>query len=206
MRILILGSVGSGKGTIGGMLAQKLHLPEISMGQLLRNMSPDFPGYSIVVQNMKEGVLADNRIVSEVLKMELAQDKYSNGFILDGWARQLDDLQVYDPKFDLVIYLEITEEMAIERITNRRTCPQCKKIYNLKSFPPKKECLCNVCHVALKQRTDETVEVTKKRFNDFNASMYPVLDYFRNKGMLIELDASFTPEIVFANLVKALKI
>lgn len=200
MKILMMGPPGSGKGTVGEKLSRYLTIPIVSVGQLLRTIPDDHIWKKEIAEAHALGKLAPNHLVAALLRDELQKEKYANGYILDGWGRQISDLEVFDPGFDKVILLCIMPATSINRITARRTCSKCGKIYNLVTAPPKTAGICDVCGGKLVQRNDETAEAMQTRLQSYAAQTLPVIEYLKKAGILLEIDGEGSPDEVF-NLV-----
>lgn len=202
MKILLIGPPASGKGTLGKILSQEWNLPLINTGKLLREVSENSIWYQPVHDSMNNGLLAPNKIVGGLLKEYIEDSHYEKGYILDGWVRQLDDLESFDPQPDLVIFLNISEEVSKKRILNRRVCEKEGHVYNLISLPPKKEGICDIDGSKLIKREDDSLDVFEKRYEEFVSKTIPVVKYYKEKGKLIEINAEVTPSEVF-KLVQA---
>ncbi|MBU0650067.1 nucleoside monophosphate kinase, partial [Patescibacteria group bacterium] len=186
MKILLLGPQGCGKGTIGQMLSEKTGLPLVSAGELLRAVPPESPYYARIQEHMKQGVLVDIQIIGAILRQELESPKCAQGFILEGWARQMIDLEHYDPKFDFVVVFELSRETSIKRISGRRLCKTDGKTYNIYTLP--KDELAK-CPGELVQRADDTEEAVKKRLATYYTKTMEVVNYFANQGKTIYVNA-----------------
>ena len=198
MRVLLIGPPASGKGTIGARLSQRLGLPLISIGSLLRDLSPAHPSYEKIAGAMKEGRLVPNNLVAEILATRLHAGDCVDGFILDGWGRLFDDIQKLDPSPDKVIFLNVDIGTAIKRISGRRICEKDDTLYNIFTNPPKNESLCDVCGGKLTQRADDTEEGAIRRYESFMISSMETVDFYRAKGILAELDAGGSADEVFS--------
>ena len=206
MKLLMIGPQGSGKGTIGEMLSEYLRVPLISVGETLRDLPKTHPKYQEVQDTINKGNLAPVEVVGELLKERVSQPDCAKGFIFDGWARRLKDLKYFDPKFDKVIFLQISPETTVKRLSTRRTCEKCNRVFNIETVPPKVEGTCDVCGGRLLQRDDDTPEAILKRLDIFNTETLPVVNYFREKGVLLEINAETPPKNVFEDVLKALNI
>ncbi len=203
MKLLLMGPQGCGKGTIGEKLSEKLGIPLISVGQVLRDIPADHYLYEEMHSAMVKGVLAPNDKVAELLKERVLEEDCKNGYILDGWARQMSDLDEFDPGFGGVLNIKISRETSVKRISGRRTCSSDGKIYNIYTLP--KEMLAE-CKGELVQRADDTEEAVKTRLEIYYSETQEVLDYFATKGILREIDGEGTPQEVFDLALEALKI
>lgn len=210
MNIILLGAPGAGKGTISGMLCKDENLFHISTGDLFRaalKKDDDF------AKQIKEFVLSGkyvpdwitNRIADEAI--ELAKENYS-GFILDGYPRtaaQADHLKE-TTKIDHVILLDVDEETLFKRISGRRICPNCNKIYNVYFFgKPQVENHCDLCHGELVQRKDDAPEVARKRIDIYLDETKPLIEYYKNLNLLHVIDATQPIEVIYDQIKAILK-
>lgn len=204
MKILLMGPQGCGKGTIGLMLSEKLGIPMLSVGELLRSLTPESPYYETIREQMDKGLLVDDHLVGAILRQETDTPKYSKGYIFDGWARQMDDLKVFDPDFDQVIIMEIPREISIKRVCGRRICSSDGKTYNIYTLP--KEEL-EKCKGELKQREDDdTEESINRRLDIYYSTTAKVIDYFDQQGKTIHVNAEPMPEVIFADIMSKLDV
>ncbi|GIW69555.1 MAG: adenylate kinase [Patescibacteria group bacterium] len=202
MKILLIGPIGSGKGTQGEMLSEYLHLPLISVGQVLRDLSPDHPWFGEINKAMLAGNPAPQDKVASLLKEIVAGKEFERGYIMDGWGRALEDWQYFDPDYDKVIVINVSPETSVSRLSTRRTCESCGAVYNIVSKPPKVEGVCDRCGGVLKQREDDTEEAVKRRLEIYNNETVKTIDRFRSEGKLIEVDGEGTAEEVFEDIKK----
>jgi adenylate kinase len=211
MIIVLLGPPASGKGTIAQEIEEKKGWKHISTGDLLRDEAekPTERGKKLA-EVMKTGNLVPDETVTETLK-EFLQEHDLKSFILDGYPRTPRQAELLDQllesrgqKVDLVLRLKCLNKTIIERISSRRVCPQCHAVYGL-NIPPKEEGKCDHCGSALIQREDEKPETVLKRIKVYANVTKPLIDYYEEKGLVKEVNASLSLEEVFAQAFKALE-
>ena len=198
---IFLGPPGSGKGTQTSRLADKLSIPHIDTGSLLRKNIQDETELGIIAKGfIDKGNLVPLEVVTSVIKERLKQDDCNNGYILDGFPRSVEQAQALEEiladtgRFNLkedamAIYFDIDNELLIQRLINRRSCPKCGTIYNLISNPPKIMDYCDICDTKLTQRKDDNEEVARARFVTYENETAPLYEYFKQLGILEELKA-----------------
>jgi len=210
MRIVLLGPPGSGKGTHGKRLAETLGTPLISTGDILREAIAEQTHLGIAAQaDVKAGRLVADETVLGLIETRLRMGDAKKGFILDGFPRttaQADGLTrlLGDKKVDRVLNLVIPAETVVARLKDRWLCSQCGAIYNLKSAPPKVAGVCDRCGGALKQRTDDQPATVRTRLEVYENETAPLVEYYRRNGVLQDIDASGTPDKVYALIEKAI--
>jgi len=173
MKILFMGAPASGKGEVSRRLGKTLDLPVISTGEELRNISEESIWYETIHKDMDEGKLVENSIVGSLLKELASSAKYTKGYILDGWARRMSDLEHFDPKPEIAILLKISEETARKRIVGRN-------------------------------RADDSDSILAGRFKIFENDTVPVINMYKDQGLLLSIDGEGTKDEVFALTLKAL--
>ena len=194
MIIIMLGAPGTGKGTVAGMLADKLDIPQISTGDIFRkNIAEKTELGKLAESYIKNGKLVPDDVTVKLIEDRLSEDDAKNGVILDGFPRTpaqaeaLDELLTNDnKKVDMVINLTTPEEEIVERIVNRRICSnqECKAVYNLVLNPPKEEGVCDKCGAELTARADDNEETIKNRLHTYFEQTSPLVEYYSNKGVL----------------------
>ena len=209
---IFLGPPGSGKGTQTSRLADKLSIPHIDTGSLLRKNIQDGTKFGVVAKSfIDKGQLVPLNVVSDVIKDRLLKDDCLNGYILDGFPRSveqaealkviMDELNTFSLKDDtLAIYFDIPTDVLVQRLVNRRSCPKCGTIYNLISNPPKIMDYCDICDTKLTQRKDDNEETARIRFETYEKETAPLYDYFKQMGILKELDANKSISEIWENL------
>lgn len=209
---IFLGPPGSGKGTQTSRLADKLSIPHIDTGSLLRKNIQDETELGIIAKGyIDKGNLVPLYVVTSVIKERLMQSDCDDGYILDGFPRSVEQADALDKmlseigKFNLkedalAIYFDIDNELLIQRLINRRSCPKCGTIYNLISNPPKIMDYCDICDTKLTTRKDDNEEVARARFVTYERETAPLYEYFKQLGILKELKADGSISEIWENL------
>ena len=215
--LIFLGPPACGKGTQTNKLAEYLKFPHVDTGSLLRNEIKNNTEAGIEAKKfIDKGQLVPVDLVARIIKNRLAQDDCKNGYILDGYPRsveQADKLDIINREINSdnndvdfrAIYFDIDTKVLVERIVNRRSCPVCGEIYNLEFKPPKKEGICDKDGAALVQRKDDTRDVAESRFETYFHETAPLIDYYKNKGVLKTIDANGTIDEVWERLLDVIK-
>ena len=196
MIMIMLGAPGTGKGTVAGILQEKMGIKQVSTGDIFRQNIQDGTELGKIADSyISKGNLVPDDITIDIVKDRLEKDDVKNGVILDGFPRTVVQAEALDrilaengKKVDLVVNLTTPEEEIIERIVNRRICsnPDCKTIYNLQLNPPKQEGICDKCGHELIQRKDDTAETVKLRINTYMNQTSPLIEYYKKQGNLYE--------------------
>ena len=211
MNLILIAPPAAGKGTIASALKEKYNYVCISAGELLRGVDPTTElGKEIRdIQSRRE--LVDDRITNALMKERLMQDDVKNGFILDGYPRRMaqveavtEMLEELNLKVDYAILLNVSYDVSLKRTLGREICPNCKKTYNKLTGvnPPKVDGMCDDCHVALTRRNDDNEETFKAGYATFEKNCPAVIEYYRNKGMLYEVNAECSPEEIMEQIEK----
>ena len=212
---IFLGPPACGKGTQTTKLAEYLNLPHVDTGALLRHEISEGTQDGIIAKSfIDKGNLVPVELVAKIIKNRLAQKDCEHGYILDGFPRSLEQaeqLTLINEELDnetsdfKAIYFDTDTNVLVERIVNRRSCPQCGEIYNLAFKAPKQEGICDKCGAALTQRKDDTREVAQARFDTYNRETAPLVEYYTQKGVLKSVDANGTIEEVWERLLNIIK-
>jgi adenylate kinase len=213
---IFIGPPGSGKGTQTKMLSKELSLPHVDTGALLREeIASGSDNGKLANSFMEKGQLVPITLVSKIIRNRLIKDDCKNGFILDGYPRSLEQayaldeiLEEIDANTDTkptVFYFDVAQEKLVERLVNRRSCSDCRAIYNLKTMQLEDETKCPKCNGTLTRRDDDTEEVANKRFATYFAQTAPLIDLYKNRNALVTLDASLDIDSIYKNLKGAIK-
>ncbi len=214
--LIFLGPPACGKGTQTDKLAKYFGFPHIDTGSLLRaEIASGSENGKVAKQYIDKGLLVPVWLVGAIIKSRLSQEDCKNGFILDGFPRSLEQAEILEQiKKDIdgdnqvdfrATYFEVDTEKLITRIVNRRSCPKCGEIYNLKTKPPKTEGKCDICGVELTQRKDDNEETAKARFDTYFNETSPLIDCYKNKNVLASIDADGTIDEVWERLLKVVE-
>ena len=201
MNLILLGMPGAGKGTQAELIKKDFDIANISTGAMMREVSRSEGELANKVQTyLSSGTLVPNDIIVEMLVQRISEDDCKKGFLLDGFPRNLDQGKALDSanvSIDLVLYLSISEDEIINRMSGRRVHPSSGRSYHVIHNPPQKEGFDDITGEELIQREDDAPEVIKKRLDVYFNETEPLLDFYRNKNLkFIEIDASKSLEEV----------
>ncbi|MEM4541487.1 MAG: adenylate kinase [Archaeoglobaceae archaeon] len=213
MKIILLGAPGAGKGTQAKFLAEKYGIPQISTGDMLREAVEKSTELGKKAKEyMNQGKLVPDEIVVGIVKERLKQKDCERGFILDGFPRTIAQAEALDAmmvelgkKIDAVINIHVSEDEIVKRIVNRRICRKCGAIYHLIYDPPKKNGVCDKCGGELYQRDDDKEEVVRERFKVYRKNTEPLIEYYKRKGILFDVDGTKDIEKVKAEILSILE-
>ncbi len=212
MKLVLLGPPGSGKGTQAKRLAEKYGLPHVSSGDILRAGLRE-GGYldRETREIVRSGRLVPDRIAVEIVRKRLGEEDCGKGFILDGFPRTLPQaeslnglLQENDMPIDRVLYLELSEEEVVKRLSGRRLCPRCGATFHLLFHPPRSPGICDRCGAQLSQREDDSEVTVRERMKTYEKQTYPLIEYYQSRGLLAKINANRSVEEVFEDLCKVL--
>ena len=208
MNIIFLGPPGVGKGTIAKMITEKYKILQISTGDLFRaEIKAGTPIGKKTESFISKGQLVPDEVTIDILKNRIEQPDCKEGFILDGFPRtipQAEHLSKSTIKIQRVINFTANRELIIQRLSGRRTCSKCGAIFHVKNIPPKKEGICDKCGNALMQRDDDKPEAIQKRLVVYEQQTAPLIDYYKKKKMIADVDATQELNKIFEDTVKAI--
>lgn len=213
MKLIFLGPPGAGKGTQAKMLIEKYDIPQISTGDILRAaVKEGTPMGKKAKEYMEAGKLVTDEIVIGIMEERMKQPDCKKGFILDGFPRTtaqaeaLDKmLAALDMPLDRVLALTVPDRELLKRLTGRRTCKSCGQMYHIVFEPSKKEGVCDKCGGELYQRADDNEETIKNRLSVYHSQTSPLLDYYKKKSLLKEVEGTSSPDNIFKAMLKALE-
>jgi adenylate kinase len=212
MNIVLLGAAGAGKGTQAARLIDALGVTHISTGDIFRkNVSEGTPLGLEAKRYMDAGDLVPDAVVIAMVKDRLAQDDCAAGFMLDGFPRTLPQAEALDAalaemgtKLDAVVSIEVPRDVLMARLTSRRQCRGCGRIYNVLGEMPEVESVCDTCGGEVYQRDDDNVASATKRLDDFDAVTSQLVPYYSAQGLLKAIDGNRAVDAVFDDIMASL--
>ena len=210
MNILMIGPQGVGKGTIGRLLSKKLRLPHLAMGDVMRDHITRGTSFGKMAKSRmdKGDFVPDEKVVKQFFLMTKRNKRYSKGMILDGFPRTIFQANLLKNKgflLDKVIYLTSPDKLLIKRLSNRRVCPQCKRVYNLLTQPPKKKGVCDDDGTALVHRDDDKSEVVKHRLDVYALRTKELVNHLKKESCLLTINGVGTPQTVLGRVLTKLR-
>lgn len=207
MNIVLLGAPGAGKGTQASRISEKCRTPHISTGDIFRKAVAEGTDLGREAKRyMDAGELVPDEVVIGIVKERLAEPDCVGGFLLDGFPRTVGQADALDAalaesgrKLDSVIDIEVDSASLIARLTGRRTCRGCGNITNVAGFSSEPQA-CELCGGELYQREDDTVATVTNRLTVYTRQTEPLIDYYRGKGLLCEIDGNRSPDAVFEEI------
>ena len=212
MKIIMLGAPGAGKGTQAKQIAGKYSIPHISTGDIFRaNIKNGTELGKKAKEYMDQGLLVPDELTCDLVVDRIGQDDCKNGFVLDGFPRTIPQaealtnaLNELGQKMDYAIDVDVPDENIVKRMSGRRACLDCGATYHVVSIPPKKEGICDACGSKLVLRDDDKPETVQKRLDVYHEQTQPLIDYYKEAGILKSVDGTQPMEDVFAEIVKIL--
>ena len=208
--IMFIAPPAAGKGTQAEMVVEKYGIPHISTGDILRDISKeDSEIGKYVYETLANGELVKDEITYQLIEDRLGKDDCKNGYIIDGFPRNIAQAHEYDKilknlnyEVGNVIFINVDKKTLEKRITGRRICENCKTIYNIndEKSSPKVESVCDNCGGKLYQRSDDNLEAFETRYNMYIEKTEPIIDYYRKQNVLTEIDGDDTVENIFARI------
>lgn len=213
--IMFIAPPAAGKGTQAELIVEKYHIPHISTGDILREISKEASEIGEYVrETLASGQLVKDEITYQLVEDRLKREDCKNGYIIDGFPRNIDQAYEYDKILERlgyevgnVILLNVDKKIIEKRITGRRLCENCNTIYNIndKDSSPKVESICDNCGGKLCQRSDDNLESFQQRYETYQKKTEPIIEHYRKQGVLKEVDGNDTVENIFQKIDKIIK-
>ncbi len=196
MRLVIMGPPGAGKGTQSALISSKYGIPHVSTGDMFREILKRSDGLANRIRKYVEsGELVPDELVVEMVRDRICRPDCERGFILDGFPRTVAQAEALDrmlesagKELNAVLYLRVSEEAVVRRLSRRRVCESCGAIYHLDYNPPKRPGVCDRCGGRLIQRDDDREEVIRERLRVYHEQTEPLIKYYGERGLLVEID------------------
>ena len=205
MKIIMLGAPGAGKGTQAKKIAEKYQIPHISTGDIFRaNIKNGTELGKKAKTYMDQGLLVPDELVCDLVVDRVKQEDCKNGYILDGFPRTIPQAESLDEALgqmgespDYAINVDVPDEHIVNRMSGRRACVGCGATYHIVYAPTKKEGVCDVCGAELILRDDDKPETVQKRLSVYHEQTQPLIDYYKGKGILKDVDGTKDMDVVF---------
>lgn len=212
MKIIMLGAPGAGKGTQAKKIAAKYEIPHISTGDIFRaNIKNGTELGKKAKVYMDQGLLVPDELVVDLVTDRVQKDDCKNGYVLDGFPRtipqaeELDEaLQKLGEQIDYAVNIDVPDENIVKRMSGRRACVDCGATYHIVHAPTKKENICDTCGGELILRDDDKPETVLKRLGVYHEQTKPLIQYYTDKGILVDVDGTVDMEEVFRAIVSVL--
>jgi adenylate kinase len=207
--LIFLGAPGAGKGTQAREVSRHFSIPQISTGDMLREAVRNQTPLGLTAKaKMEAGELVPDEVVCGIVEQRIGQPDCQRGFVLDGFPRTLPQAEFVDRMLQakgkgnpLVLDIKVDRDLLMKRLTGRRTCSVCGEIYNVYLNPPKVDGVCDKDGGKLLQRVDDSEETIRQRLVAYEKQTSPLIDYYRRKGVLQEVDGNRAPEVIAKELI-----
>ena len=206
LKLTLIGPPGSGKGTQASRLKVKFGIPHVSSGDVLRSEVARGTDFGRQIKGfMDRGEIGPVELITSVV-LDFINRECPKGFLLDGFPRTLYQARKLDEARGVTaaLYISVPEDIIVKRITGRRTCKACGAIFHVLTSPPKKEGICDACGGELMRRSDDNEETALNRIRVYKNETVPVLDFYREKGLLRTIDGDGTTDEIFSRIIEAI--
>ncbi len=198
MKIIMLGAPGAGKGTRAAVIAEHYKIPHISTGDIFRANIKEGTALGLEAKGyMDQGLLVPDELTVKILLDRVAQDDCRDGYVLDGFPRNIPQAEVLDRELDKLgdavdyaINVDVSDEVIVDRMAGRRACLKCGATYHVKYVPPEKEGICDKCGGELVLRHDDAPETVSHRLKVYHEQTKPLIDFYEAKGVLKSVDGT----------------
>ena len=213
MKIIMLGAPGAGKGTQAKKIAAKYNIPHISTGDIFRaNIKNGTELGNKAKTFMDQGLLVPDELVVDLVVDRVKQEDCSHGYVLDGFPRTIPQAEALDvalakidEKMDYAVNVEVPDDNIVNRMSGRRACISCGATYHIVHIPTKTEGICDVCGGELVLRNDDKPETVIKRLNIYHEQTQPLINYYTERGILVEVDGTQDMDVVFNAIIKVIE-
>ena len=210
--MVLMGPPGSGKGTRAHIISDLYGIPVVTTGDMLREAVRDATEYGKIAKDyMDRGDLVPDKIVNGIVRERMMKPDVQDGFILDGFPRSKTQAEALDQILDdfgieltHVLFVVLSDEVIIKRLSKRRSCPKCGAVYHLESAPPKNKGVCDACGAVLIQRDDDKEEVIQHRLEVYREQTMPLLERYGNRGLIVETSGEVAMDELSAYLKELL--
>lgn len=212
--VILIAAPAAGKGTEAALLKNEYNMPHISTGDILREKAKEDSELGRDINyKINNGIFVSDELIIEILKTRIMQEDCNNGYILDGFPRNVAQAQAYQSMLEelgkeigVVIVLDIDKNLAASRIAGRISCPKCKEVYNTSSeeMKPKTEGICDKCGAELVKRADDNEETYMDRYNTYIEKTAPLIDFYEKQGIVYHVDGNNGKEDTHKQVVKIL--
>ena len=210
MKISIMGPPGGGKGTQAEILSEKLAIPHISTGAIIRNAIREKTQLGLLAEDyIEKGQLIPDELAIKMVSHRLREKDCENGYILDGFPRTLPQARAMDEigiELDCALNLLVADDVIVERLSGRRECKACAAPYHIKFNPPEKDGVCDKCSGVLISRDDDVPETIRKRLNVYHQETEPLIDFYQEKELLVNVAGCNTIEGTTEAVLEALGV
>lgn len=214
MNLVMLGPPGAGKGTQAALLAERLGTPHVASGDLFREALREETELGLTAKAyMNRGELVPDEVTIAMVRERLQKPDCDNGVILDGFPRTIEQAEALqallaeqNKKIDAALFIDAAEDELVRRLSSRWTCRNCQAVYNVISNPPREEGSCDVCGGELYQRADDVPETVRNRIQVYRQQTSPLIDYYRDKELLVTIKSEGGIEGVQQKILEALQV
>lgn len=213
LRIVLLGPPGAGKGTQAKSICNRFSIPHVSTGDIFRKHIAEKTPLGIEAKkNIDRGQLVSDEITISIIKERLKQEDCQKGFLLDGFPRTAVQAEALDKfliehnqKLDTTLLIDVPKDFIIERMSGRRVCLSCGASYHIKYNPPVLEGKCDICGSDIIQRKDDEEDTVRKRLKIYDLQTQPLINYYKDKNLLVVVDGTQAINDVFKNICEILR-